>query len=190
MASAQKDEDRANNRRRMHRKGAESVESLPLGSRLRPVGCTFGCRWARKIDGCLVAVPDNMGRTLVDHGECAIQLLPVPVRKSLTVSYQLNDGDGTCSDGTQSRPCHIVALPVHNGGSLEATVTWPVAGPALALILFESGSPVPLARSTPIVDGNAHFVTDVDGGAVYEIRVIYASGKGAVTYSLSVAYPN
>ena len=118
------------------------------------------------------------------------QLLPVPVRKSLTVSYQLNDGDGTCSDGTQSRPCHIVALPVHNRGSIEATVTWPVAGPALALILFESGSPVPLAATTPIVDGNAHLVTDVDGGAVYEIRVIYASGKGTVTYSLSVMYPN
>jgi hypothetical protein len=190
MASAQKDEDRANNRRRTHRKGAESVESCRWALVCDPSVAPSAADGLGRSTGCLVAVPDNMGRTLVDHGECAIQLVPVPVRKSLTVSYQLNDGDGTCSDGTQSRPCHIVALPVHNGGSLEATVTWPVAGPALALILFESGSPVPLARSTPIVDGNAHFVTDVDGGAVYEIRVIYASGKGAVTYSLSVAYPN
>ena len=35
-----------------------------------------------------------------------------------------------------------------------------------------------------------YLVTDVDGGAGYEIRVIYASGKGTVTYSLSVMYPN
>jgi hypothetical protein len=128
--------------------------------------------------------------TIAPDNTIDFQLLPVAVRKSLTVSSQLNDGDGTCSDGTQSRPCHIVALPVHNSGSIEATLTWPVAGPALALMLFESGSPVPLAASTSIVDGNARLVTNLDGGAVYELRVIYASGKGTVTYSLSVAYPN
>jgi hypothetical protein len=118
------------------------------------------------------------------------QLMPVAATKSLTVSYPLSDSDGTCSDGTQSRPCHIVALPVHTGGSIEATLTWPAAGPALTLILFDSRSPVPLAASTPAVDGNTRLVTDLDGGAVYELRVIYASGRGTVTYSLSVAYPN
>jgi hypothetical protein len=129
--------------------------------------------------------------TIAPDNTIDFPLLPVPVRKNLTVSSsQLNDGDGTCSDGTQLRPCHIVALPVHNSGSIEAALTWPVAGPALALILFESESSAPLAASTSIVDGNARLVTNVKGGAVYEIRVIYASGKGSVTYSLSVGYPN
>jgi len=139
-----------------------------------------------------LAVPDNVDRTHVDHGECAMAftIFACDAPHSIVRRHPVNDGDGTCSDGTQSRPCHIVALPVHNSGSIEATVTWPVAGPALALMLFESGSPVPRAASTPIVDGNAHLVTDVDGGAVYEIRVIYASGTGTVTYALSVIYPN
>jgi Carboxypeptidase regulatory-like domain len=118
------------------------------------------------------------------------QLLPVAVSKSVTVSNQLNDGGGTCSDGAQARPCHIVALPVHNRGSIDATLTWPVTGPVLALVLFETGSPVPMAASTSSVNGNAHLAMDLDGGVVYEIRVIYASGTGTATYSLSVAYPN
>jgi hypothetical protein len=38
--------------------------------------------------------------TIAPDNTIDFQLLPVAVRKSLTVSSQLNDGDGTCSDGT------------------------------------------------------------------------------------------
>jgi hypothetical protein len=117
-------------------------------------------------------------------------LLPVALRKSITVSDHLSDLDGTCSDGTQMRPCHIVALPVHNRGPIDATLTSPAGGAALALSLFERGSAVPLATLTSMVNGTGQLVTNVEGGAIYEVRVIYASGKGSVSYSLSIAYPN
>jgi Carboxypeptidase regulatory-like domain len=118
------------------------------------------------------------------------QLMPVAVRMTVTVSDHLGDQDVACNDGTQSRPCHIVALPVHNSGLIDATLTWPAGGPALSLSLFQSGSPVPLATPTSLVDGNGRLVADIEGGALYEIRVIYASGTGRVSYSLSIAYPN
>ena len=118
------------------------------------------------------------------------QLLPVAVRKNITVSDHLSDQDVACSEGAQPRPCHIVALPVHNSGLIDATLTWAAGGPALTLSLFQSGSPVPLATPTSLVDGSGRLVTNLEGGAVYEIRVIYASGTGRVAYSLTIAYPN
>jgi hypothetical protein len=143
---------------------------------------------ARVSAGGFVGVTQNV--TVGSDSPIDFQLLPTAAIKSIMVSDHLSEHDGTCSDGTQMRPCHIVALPIHNSGWIDATVTWPVAGPLLTLILFESGSPVPLATSTSIVDGSRHLVTNVEGGAVYEIRVIYASGTGTVSYSLSIAYPN
>jgi hypothetical protein len=116
-------------------------------------------------------------------------LLPVATRRSVTVSDHLSDQDVTCSDDAQPRPCHIVALPVHHSGLIDATLTWTAGGPALTLTLLQAGSPVPIATPT-LVDGNGRLVANLEGGAVYEIRVIYASGTGRVAYSLSIAYPN
>jgi hypothetical protein len=119
------------------------------------------------------------------------RLLPVPVTKSITLSDRLGDHDGTCSDGVQPRPCHIIAVPVHNSGSIEATLTWQGATEAvLNLLLFEKDGPTPLIQSTPADAAREEIASAVPGGAVYEIRIIYAAGAGTATYSLRVSYPN
>jgi hypothetical protein len=128
--------------------------------------------------------------TIASDTTIDFQLLPATVRKSVTVSDHLSDQDFACGDDAQSRPCHIVALPVHNSGLIDATLTWPAGGPALTLMLLQSGSPVPIATPTSLVDGRGRLVANLEGGAVYEIRVIYASGTGRVSYSLSITYPN
>jgi hypothetical protein len=118
-------------------------------------------------------------------------LLPIPATKSVTVSDHLGDRDGTCSDGVQPRPCHIIAVPVHNSGPIEATLTWQGATQAvLHLMLFERDGPTPLLQSTPVDAAREEIASAVPGGAVYEIRIIYASGAGTATYSLRVSYPN
>jgi hypothetical protein len=119
------------------------------------------------------------------------RLLPVPVTKSITLSDRLGDHDGTCSDGVQPKPCHIIAVPVHNPGSIEATLTWQGATQAvLNLLLFEKDGRAPLIQSTQVDGARQEMASAVPGGAVYEIRIIYASGAGTAAYSLRVSYPN
>ena len=95
-------------------------------------------------------------------------LLPVPETMSHTFEYQINDGDGTCSDGTQSRPCRITAIPIHNAGPLDATLSWKAAAPIkLAVTLFQNGQPTPLARSTAVDATSQRLAMNLPGGAVY-----------------------
>ena len=97
-------------------------------------------------------------------------LLPVPETMSHTFEYQINDGDGTCSDGTQSRPCRITAIPIHNAGPLDATLSWKAAAPIkLAVTLFQNGQPTPLARSTAVDATSQRMAMNLPGGAVYEL---------------------
>jgi hypothetical protein len=120
------------------------------------------------------------------------QLMPVPLTKTITLSDHLGDHDGTCSDGVQPRPCHIVAFPVHNAGPIEATLTWQSATtePVLNLLLFEKDAPTPLLHSTPLDTRQEQIASGVPGGAVYEIRIVFLSGAGTAAYSLRVSYPN
>jgi hypothetical protein len=119
------------------------------------------------------------------------QLLPVPETRSLTLSDRLSDQDGTCSDGVQPRPCHVVAIPVHNAGSIEATLTWQGgAQPVLTMRLFEKNSPAPLQESAPVAAAREQIAAPIPGGAVYEIRIVYMTGAGPAAYSLRVSYPN
>jgi hypothetical protein len=117
-------------------------------------------------------------------------LMPVPVTKSITVSDHLGDGDGTCSDGVQPRPCHIVAFPVHNSGSIEATVSWQGGQAVLNLLLFARDGAAPLIQSTPIDKGRQQMAGSVSGGDVYEVRIMFMSGVGPAAYTLLVSYPN
>ncbi len=117
------------------------------------------------------------------------QLLPVPSTKSVELSDRLGDHDGTCSDGVQPRPCHIVAFPVHNSGSIDATVSWQGGQAVLNLLLFARDGAAPLIQSTPINEGRQGMAGTVSGGDVYEVRIIM-SGVGLAAYSLRVSYPN
>jgi hypothetical protein len=118
-------------------------------------------------------------------------LLPVPETLTNTFDYQISDGDGTCSDGTQEKPCRIVAIPIHNAGAIDATLTWRSATPVvLNVTLFQKGQREPLARSTPSGATGHHLAAAVPGGALYELRITYASGTGPASYSMRVVHPN
>ena len=99
-------------------------------------------------------------------------LLPVPETMSHTFEYQISDSDGTCSDGTQSRPCRIVAIPIHNAGPIDATLGWRASGSVkLNVTLFQSGQQTPLARSMAVDDASQRLTMNLPGGVVYELRI-------------------
>jgi hypothetical protein len=132
-------------------------------------------------------------RTITIPADAAtdFSLLPVPETQTNTFEYQISDGDGTCSDGAQERPCRIVAIPIHNPGPIDATLSWKATGPvALNLTLFQKGQREPLARSTSMGNGNQRVVANVPGGAVYELRITYGSGTGPASYAMRVVHQN
>jgi hypothetical protein len=118
-------------------------------------------------------------------------LLPVPTTKSFTFTDQITDTDGVCSDGTQSKPCRISVLPIHNAGPLEATLTWKAEGPAiLTVTLFQSGQATPIARSTTVDATTQRLTADLLGLAVYELHILFVSGTGSASYEMPVMYQN
>jgi hypothetical protein len=118
-------------------------------------------------------------------------LLPVPRTMSHTFEYDISDADGTCSDGTQSRPCRIAAIPIHNAGPLDAILSWKAAASVkLAVTLFQTGQPIPLARSTAVDDTSQRLAMNLPGGAVYELRITYVSGIGTASYAMRVIHQN
>jgi len=118
-------------------------------------------------------------------------LLPVPETKTHTFEYQISDTDGTCSDGTQSRPCRITAIPIHNAGPIDATLSWTGASPVkLSVTLFQSSQPTPLARSTAVGDASQRLAMNLPGGALYELRITYVSGIGTASYAMRVIHQN
>ena len=129
--------------------------------------------------------------TLSNDSSTDIAMMPVPETLSDTFEFQISDADGTCSDGTQARPCRIVAIPVHTAGPLEATLKWKTAGDAkLNVTLFQGGQAVPLAQSTALNDASRHLAMQLPGGAVYELRITYVSGTGPAAYSMRVVHQN
>jgi hypothetical protein len=132
-------------------------------------------------------------RTITIPADAAtdFSLLPVPKTQTNTFEYSISAGDGTCSDGTQERPCRIVAIPIHNAGAIDATLTWRAAGAVgLNVTLFQKGERQPLARSTSAGNATQRVVVNVPGGAVYELRITYGSGTGPASYTMLVLHPN
>jgi hypothetical protein len=118
------------------------------------------------------------------------QLMPEPERRTSTMSDTLTASGGTCSDGVSQRACHIMALPIHNNGILEATLEWNAAdGANLDLSLFRSDLPSPILRVATSANPE-HFRVDLRGGATFELRVTYASGTAPVKYTLRVMHQN
>jgi hypothetical protein len=119
------------------------------------------------------------------------QLMPVLRMVSTTVSDTLDGAVGTCHDGVSQRPCHIITFAIHNGGPLDAELTWnPNDAADLNLSLFKTGSASFLARSA--TDGAApeRIKVDLAPGATYELRITYASGTDDVKYTLKATHPN
>ena len=118
-------------------------------------------------------------------------LLPVPETMNHTFEYQISDSDGTCSDGTQARPCRITAIPIHNAGPIDATLSWTGASSVkLSVTLFQSGQPTPLVRSTSVGDASQRLALNLPGGALYQLRITHVSGIGTASYPMRVIHMN
>jgi hypothetical protein len=119
------------------------------------------------------------------------QLRPVPATLTHTSSGSISGPDGTCSDGVAMKPCRILAIPVHNTGSIEATLSWESISPAdLDLSVFQTGASTPLARSALTGTMQEQVTANVTVGGTYELRITHSSGVDTVTYTLTITYPN
>ena len=119
------------------------------------------------------------------------QLRPIPATLSHTLSGSIGASDGTCSDGVAMKPCRIIAIPVHNSGPIEATLSWESVSPAdLDVSVFQTGSSTPLARSALTGTMQEEVTANVSVGGTYEIRVTHSSGVDTVMYTLKITYPN
>jgi Carboxypeptidase regulatory-like domain len=118
------------------------------------------------------------------------QLMPTPTTKTSTMADTLDSGVGKCSDGVSMEPCHILAIPIHNRGPLEATLTWDSDGGDLDLSLFQSGTSSFISRSASRGTKSERIAVDLSVGANYDLRVTYAEGTEAVKYTLQVTHPN
>jgi hypothetical protein len=135
----------------------------------------------------------SAARTITIPADAATDFLLLPVPQTITDSFedQVTDTDGTCSDGQQARPCRIAAIPVHNAGPIDAVLSWKSATPvALNVTLFQKGQTEPLARSTATRETTQQLAMNIPGGAVYELRITFASGTGPASYTLRVVHPN
>jgi hypothetical protein len=135
----------------------------------------------------------SVTRTVVLSSDSVTDFAMLPVPKTINdiFEFQIGSSDGTCSDGTQARPCRICTIPIHTAGPLEATLIWKSAGDAkLNVKLFQGGQPVPLAQSTALNDASRRLAIDLPGGAVYELRITYVSGTGPASYSMRVVHQN
>lgn len=119
------------------------------------------------------------------------QLRPIPATLHHTSTGTIAGGDGTCNDGVDMKPCRIVAIPVHNTGSIEAILTWESISPAdLDVSVFQTGSSTPIARSALTGTMQEQVTANVTAGGTYEIRITHSSGTDVVTYTLKLSYPN
>jgi hypothetical protein len=119
------------------------------------------------------------------------RLMPVPKTMSYTMGGDLRGTDGTCSDGRSMKPCRIVVIPIHNEGMIDVKLDWePAASADLELTLFQTGSETPIARAAGAGASQKRVSARVSGGTTYEFRITYASGTGAVNYTLTVSCPN
>jgi hypothetical protein len=118
-------------------------------------------------------------------------MLPIPETMTQIFENHISDRDGTCSDGTQWRPCRICAIPIHNAGPIDATLTWDAAGPVgLTVTLFQKDQLTPLSRSTAVDDTSQRLTMNLSGGALYELRITYVSGTSPALYRMRVQYQN
>jgi hypothetical protein len=119
------------------------------------------------------------------------QLTPTPEMMTDALPGNIGNDDGTCSDSVGMKPCRIIVIPIHNPGTIDATLTW-TRGNAidLDLTLFETGIPTPLARSATPGAAPERIVTSVATGATYEFRITYSAGVGRTDFTLRVTRPN
>ena len=129
--------------------------------------------------------------TLTDNTTASFELMPVPAAISGTFEDDISASDGRCSDGVAAKPCRIILIPIHSPGPLDAGLSWnPSTTATLDVTLFQTGSPFPLARSTPGDSGSRRVHANLPGGARYELRVTFAEGEGTTRFKLSVVYQN
>jgi hypothetical protein len=127
-----------------------------------------------------------IGNTTTDF-----QLRPIPATLTHTSTGTINGSDGTCNDGVTMKPCRILAIPVHNTGPIEATLTWESISPAdLDLSVFQTGASTPIGRSAQVGMKQEQVTANVTVGGTYELRVTHSSGADMVTYTLTITYPN
>lgn len=118
------------------------------------------------------------------------QLPPVAQTMTVTSTLDIGPGDGTCSDSVSMKPCRILSLPVHNAGTIAATLHWTPNDVAdLDLTLFEKGKTTPILRSMANGSLPERIEVAVEGGAQYELRVTYRFGTARTDYTVSVTYP-
>jgi hypothetical protein len=118
------------------------------------------------------------------------QLMPTPVTKTSTMADSLDGRVGACSDGVSMKPCHIMSIPIHNRGPLDATLTWNGGDGDLDLSLFRSGTTSFIARSAARGTRSERISAELTVGANYDLRVTYAGGTEPAQYTLTVTHQN
>jgi hypothetical protein len=118
------------------------------------------------------------------------QLMPTPQTKTTTMADSLDSRVGTCNDGVSMKPCHILAIPIHNRGALDATLTWESLDGDLDLSLFQSGRSSIISRSATRGSKSERIAVELTAGANYDLRVTYAGGMEAAKYTLKVIHQN
>ena len=130
-------------------------------------------------------------RSVDGDSSSTFQLTPVPKTETHSMQGRLASDGGTCSDGVSQKPCQIMAIPIHNAGPIDATLTWtPEEAANLDLTLFQTGESKPIARSAASGSTPEHLNVELAAGATYELRVTYTSGTGAANYVLKVTHLN
>jgi hypothetical protein len=125
-----------------------------------------------------------------DNPTSNFQLLPTPAMMTDTVGGDIAATDGTCSDGTASKPCNIVMVPIHNAGAVEAVLTWMSPNVDLDLTLFQTGVALPISRSASSGAAEERVSAELKMGATYEFRITYSAGANRTAYTLRITHLN
>lgn len=133
---------------------------------------------------------EDSTRSVTITGDAALTftLNPTPKMMTTTRNDNLSGGDTTCSDGTFTKPCRTVALPIHNPGTLSASLDWDVSSSDLDLTLWRGST---LIAESKLANGRHEAVSSsIPSGASYELRVTYYGGSVITPFRLTVTHPN
>ncbi len=119
-----------------------------------------------------------------------VQLRPEPAQLSYSLRGDIASVDGHCSDGDAMRSCRIILFPVHNPGTVQATLHWTAEEVDLDLTLFQTDGITPIARGSYMGERVEQLRGEVTGAATYELRVTVRGGTGVAAYTLDFNQPN
>jgi hypothetical protein len=133
---------------------------------------------------------DDTTKSVTVSGNTTLNLTLNPTLTHITETFnkQISAGDPPCYVGL---PCQVFAIPLHNTGALEATLTWGSAVDAyLALQLYSEDTGRVLAQSDSTTSASQFVSANMSTPGSYQLRVVALRITKITPFTLTTKHTN